>query len=82
MNLQQFAKLAAGDKIQNTMLGSQGHGEIVEADASGVKVVWGERHPQERHFHFGVNSTAWFHWTKLEDVREPRPTDEGSGGNV
>lgn len=82
MNLQQFAKLKEGDKIESCVGAGTTYGEVVEVDKAGVKIVWGQRSPHERHFHFSVQSTAWFHWTKLEDVREPRPTDEGSGGNV
>lgn len=61
MNLQEFAKLKPGHKIENPSTGSKG--EIVEATDSGVRVVWGERNEHEHRFFYSVVGTAWMNWT-------------------
>lgn len=61
MNLQEFSKLRAGDKIQNTF--SQSEGTVTEATESGVRVKWSESSPP---FFYSVQSTTWMHWTKAE----------------
>lgn len=60
MNLQEFAKLKIGSKIENPSTGSKG--EIVEATDSGVRVVWGERGEHETRFFYSVVGTAWMNW--------------------
>lgn len=63
MNLQEFAKLKLGDKIENPSTGSKG--EIVEATDSGVRVVWGDPHDRNNHatkFFYSVVGTAWMNW--------------------
>lgn len=61
MNLQEFAALKAGDKIENPSTGSAG--EVTEATPSGVRIVWGARHQHEHPFFYSVQSTAWMNWT-------------------
>lgn len=65
MNLQEFAALKAGDKIENPMLGGSSPGEVVEASDSGVRVVWGARNEHEQKFFYSVVGTAWMNWVKL-----------------
>lgn len=65
MNLQEFAALKAGDKI-TSMFGAAG--TITEANDRGVRVCWGEIHANNVTFFFGVNSTAWMHWSKDGDT--------------
>lgn len=62
MNLQEFAVLKVGDKIENPVTGSSG--EVVEAADSGVRVVWGRRHEFEHKFFYSVVGTAWMNWVK------------------
>lgn len=61
MNLKEFAALKAGDKIDNHFTGGQG--EVVEATDKGVLVRW---HPLTTPRTYGVNTTAWMHWSKAE----------------
>lgn len=61
MNLQEFAALKVGDKIMNPMNGSTG--EVSKVSPSGVYVVWGARHADERPFFYPAQSTAWMNWT-------------------
>jgi hypothetical protein len=68
MNLQEFAALKAGDKIENPMSGSAG--EVVEVDAKGVRVRW-DNTGSSVTWHYGVNSTAWMHWSKAEKAEKP-----------
>lgn len=66
MNMQEFAALKVGDKIENPM--SPGStAEVVETTDTGVRIVWGARHPHETRFYYSANSTAWMHWNKVED---------------
>jgi hypothetical protein len=65
MNLQEFAALKKGDKINNGMASSQG--EVTEVTAQGVRVRWG-LHVGSITFMYSVNSTAWFHWSKVEPI--------------
>lgn len=61
MNMNEFAALKAGDKIANHMNASTG--EVVEATAAGVRVVWGGAEPVTgNRFFYSVQSTAWMHW--------------------
>lgn len=64
MNLQGFAALKKGDKIDNNFQGSTNTGEVTEVSASGVRVVWGARHSREMAFFYSVSTTAWMHWSK------------------
>lgn len=68
MNIQEFAALKVGDKIENPAAGD-GKGEIVEATDSGVRVVWGPRTVEnrtwERRFFYSVVGTAWMNWVKV-----------------
>lgn len=66
MNLQEFAALCVGDKIENLSLGNSGTGEVVEATEKGVRVVWGPRNDRETRFFYGAMGTAWFSWSKVE----------------
>lgn len=61
MNLEQFAALKVGDKIDNPM--SQSQGTVTELVQDGVRVRWGNGAPGKTvEFTYVVNSTAWFHW--------------------
>lgn len=63
MNLQEFAALKPGDKIENPSTGGVGTGEITETTSSGVRVVWGNRHPRETPFFYSAVGTSWMNWT-------------------
>lgn len=69
MNIREFAALKVGDKVEIPM-NPGSIGEIVECTDSGVRLVWGGRHavPSETRFFYSVNSTAWMHWTKVEEL--------------
>jgi hypothetical protein len=72
MNLQEFAALKAGDKIDNAMAQSQG--EVTEATAHGVRVRWGvpTGGRDSVTFQYTVQSTAWFHWSRIVEAIETR----------
>lgn len=62
MNLKEFAALKIGDKIENLMADSKG--EVVEVDASGVRVCWGwKTDAPGATRHYSVNTTIWMHWS-------------------
>lgn len=67
MNLQEFAALKTGDKIENAMSVSQG--EVTEVTQAGVRVRWGvaAQLGADVTFTYSVQSTAWFHWSKIEN---------------
>ena len=67
MNIKEFAALKVGDHVTNAM-NAGSRGEITETSDSGVRVIWGPRHFRETSFFYSVNSTAWMHWSKAEDV--------------
>lgn len=81
MNLQEFAALKVGDEIKNEM--SNGYGKIVTVERNGVRVCWlgaGRQEPAANAptWHYEVNSTAWYHWSKVENVSQqstPSETD-------
>lgn len=60
MNLQEFAALKEGDKIENPATNSAG--EVVEVAPEGVRVVWGPRGDSERKFFYSSLTTAWMNW--------------------
>jgi hypothetical protein len=62
MNLQQFAALKPGDKIENVF--SNSRGEVTEASNRGVSLRWSDSSPP---FFYSVNSTAWMHWSKVDE---------------
>lgn len=68
MNLQEFAALVTGDKVENVGTRS-GVGEVVETTAKGVRVVWGPVSGNATRFFYPVNSTAWMQWSKVEPAR-------------
>jgi len=59
MNVQQFAALKVGDKIENVYTHSVA--EVTEVTDKGVRVRWGDVIGSPSFF-YSVNSTAWFHW--------------------
>lgn len=63
MNLQEFAALKVGDKIQNLALGSH-IGVVSEVTDRGVKVKWP---PSSQEHFFSAAGTAWFQWSKADD---------------
>jgi hypothetical protein len=69
MNLQEFAALKAGDKIENHM--SQSHGVVTDVTPLGVRIRWdaaGQAAQGAIGFTYTVQSTAWFHWSKVEPI--------------
>lgn len=64
MNLQDFAKLKVGDKID--LAANNSTGTVTEVSDGGVYVAWGSN--AARPFFYSVNSTAWFQWEKVGDV--------------
>lgn len=84
MNVKEFAALKVGDKIANDM--SSSRGEVTEVNDQGVRVAWGPV-PSDSGmtavrvtFQYVVNSTSWFHWSKLEELPNQQwAGDEGSG---
>jgi len=63
MNVQEFAKLKAGDRVESM---NGGVGTITETTGTGIRVCWGE--PGSTTFAFSINSTAWMHWTVMDRV--------------
>lgn len=63
MNIEEFAALKVGDKITNPM-NPGAAGEVASVEAGGLRIVWGERGPNETRFYYSVNTTAWMHWSK------------------
>lgn len=75
MDIKAFAALKVGDAIENGMSGS--HGAVVSVEPNGVRVQWLAAGKQPKAYQtdtgsnaptwfYGVQGTAWFHWTKLE----------------
>ena len=62
MNIQEFAALKVGDKVENAATYSKG--EITKTVDAGVFVVWGTRSALEREFFYSAVGTAWFQWNK------------------
>jgi hypothetical protein len=62
MNVKEFASLKVGDKIRNDA--SNSDGTVTERDEDGVYIAWGAN--AARPFYFTAQSTAWFHWSKVE----------------
>lgn len=81
MDLKQFAALKVGDRIENHM--SNSTGEVVSIDETGVRLRWigagvvGSNAPT---WHYPVNSTAWFHWNKVEPEGAGRPVPKHGSG--
>lgn len=69
MNLQEFAALKAGDRIENAM--SNSRGEVTEVTANGVRVSWGPHGDNVHGFLYSVQGTAWMHWSKVESNVSP-----------
>lgn len=63
MNLQEFAALKPGDKVENHFAHTRA--EVVEATDSGVRVKWSETSPS---FFYSVQGTAWMHWSKVDET--------------
>lgn len=67
MNINEFAALKVGDKIECPMNNVSGSvGEVAEVTDTGIRVVWGSRHANETRFYYSVNSTAWMHWSQKD----------------
>ena len=66
MNINEFAALKVGDKIENPSHGGASVGEVVETTPSGVRIVWGPRHDRETKFFYSVVGTAWMQWSKVK----------------
>ncbi len=62
MNLQEFAALKVGDKIENAFFGSTG--EVAEVNAQGVRLRWDGGTGVT--FTYTPMMTAWMHWSKVE----------------
>ena len=63
MNITEFAALKVGDQIESRVVGVS-RGEVIELKNNGVMIAWEGN--TKMPFHFSVNSTAWFHWSKVE----------------
>lgn len=64
MNMQEFAALKVGDKVDNHM--SQSQGVVAEITAAGVRVRWGDGTPGSTiSFMYSVNTTSWTHWSRV-----------------
>lgn len=61
MNLNEFAALKVGDKVENAFTHSVG--EVTDAMDQGVRVRWSE---SSQPFFYSVAGTSWFHWSKQE----------------
>lgn len=75
MNLREFSALEIGDQIENAMTNGNGTVSAVRvsrADRS-VSVKWG---PSGIEFSYGVHSTAWMHWNKVDNSLT-KPDDMG-----
>jgi hypothetical protein len=57
MNIQQFAALKVGDKVDNPMNGSRG--EVTKVQERGVSVAWGGN---ALDFYYPVEGNTWLHW--------------------
>lgn len=67
MNIQEFAALKAGDRLENPM--TQSRGVVVEVTAAGVKVRWGDGTPgKDVTFTYTPQTTSWYHWQKADDA--------------
>lgn len=69
MNVNEFAGLQVGDKIDNPM--SRSSGEVVEVVTKNgyraVRVRWSNGAPgRDVSFTYTGDMTSWFHWTKAE----------------
>lgn len=62
MNLQEFAALKVGDKIDNAM--SCSHGTVCEVTDKGVRVRWDGVGPSGFMPAYSVAGTSWFNWSK------------------
>ncbi len=62
MNLQQFASLKVGDKVENKF--TRCVAEITEVRNDGVRASWYAGTPS---FFYSVSSTTWLHWSKVGD---------------
>lgn len=62
MNLAEFSALKVGDKINNAMSNSEG--TVTKLLPSGIELRWGEAAAPVV-FTYTVNSTAWFHWSRV-----------------
>lgn len=73
MNLQEFAALKVGDKIENAMTSSQG--VVTETTSNGVRVTWGPlaAFVAFSGFLYPAHSTAWMHWSRVIEAIEDRP---------
>lgn len=70
MNVQEFAALKVGDRIENHL--SQSSGVVTEVGKMGVHVRWGVQAGNVVSFFYSVQGTIWFHWSKAEPETEPR----------
>lgn len=70
MNINEFAALQVGDRVENPM--SKSAGEVTEVIKrsgafAGVRVRWGDGTPRhDVSFTYTVDMTTWFHWSKVE----------------
>lgn len=79
MNVQEFAALKAGDRVENAA--SQSSGVVTEVTKMGVRVRWGvstgvlDSNPGVVTFFYSAQGTAWFHWSKV-NMFAPHASDE------
>jgi hypothetical protein len=80
MNMQEFATLKVGDKIDNPMV-PKSRGEVSSVTSAGVKIRWDT---SMLDWLYTVQSTAWMHWSKAveDDETERRMTCPSCGAPV
>lgn len=75
MNVQEFAALKVGDRIECPM-NNMSAGEITAVEKMGVRVRWGMvATANAPTFFYSVQGTAWFHWSKV-NMFAPHASDE------
>lgn len=82
MNLQEFSALKVGDQVENPMTNGKGTISAVRpswVDRS-VSVKWGPVASMlvGPEFSYGVHSTAWMHWNKIE----PQTGEHSAAGTI
>ena len=84
MNIKEFAALKVGDLIDNAA--SNSRGEVVSIDETGIRLRWvGAGRPDipgnAVTWHYSAQSTAWFNWSKVEDVPQQSTAGEADTGH-
>lgn len=74
MNLREFNALKVGDQVENAM--TNGKGTVCEVaeirTGRAVSVKWSDGNIT---FPYATQSTAWMHWSKVEDIAAEQAED-------